>query len=154
MAKKTNNGKLSEAEFQNCLRTLYKNRVHIIRFDDAAVAYGLNKAAVKVNAQPADYLVACNGAMFLAEVKSSMNPSSFSFSNIGDLQLKTSKLVRLTGCNYIFFCHNLTTNKFHFMDAGLLHRTLGNRSSLKWEEIPEWTEYNTYLAQKEMNELP
>lgn len=145
---KNNNGKKSEAEFENCLRTLYKGRVHIIRFDDAAELYGKNGGLVIANNQPADYLVVANGAIFLAEVKSSIKPTSFNLHNIGDDQWKHAKATRFAGGKYIFFIHNPNTDKFYYLDSAEAERTLRSRSSIKWEEMSEWTEYNTYKALK------
>ena len=139
-----NTGKKSEASFENALSVKYGKRVFIDRLQDAQALHGLNGHAVKTARQSADYIVTVSGLTFYAEVKSSVNATSFSFSCISTHQLAAAKKVRLAGGKYFFFIHNIKDDVFYMVDSATIDRVGKTRSSMKWSEMEPWTDYESY----------
>lgn len=139
-----NTGKKSEAGFENALAVKYGKRLFVNRLQDAQALHGLNGHAVKVGRQPADYVVTVSGLTFYAEVKSSLNASSFPFSCISAHQLAAARKVRLAGGKYFFFIHNLKDDVFYMVDSATIDRVGKTRSSMKWSEMEPWTDYESY----------
>lgn len=139
-----NSGKASEAKFENCLLYMYGKNVYIHRLQDAQALHGLNGHAVKVGEQPADYIVTVGGRSFYAEVKSSSNETSFPFSCIRANQIAAGKRVRLAGGKYVFFVHNIKSDTFYMLDSAAVERVSKTRSSMKWSELEEWSDYKAF----------
>ncbi len=139
-----NTGKLSESRFENTLSAQYGKRVFIDRLQDAQALHGLNGHAVKTARQSADYIVTLSGLTFYAEVKSSVNATSFSFSCISTHQLTAARQVRLAGGKYVFFIHNIKQDIFYMVDSSTIDRVGKTRSSMKWSEMEPWNEYESY----------
>lgn len=139
-----NTGKKSEAAFENTLVSRFGKRVFINRLQDAQALHGLNGHAVKVGRQPADYVVTFDGVTIYAEVKSSVNATTFSFSCISTHQLAAARQVRLAGGKYLFFIHNIKNDIFYIVDSAAIDRVSKTRSSMKWSEMEPWTEYESY----------
>jgi penicillin-binding protein-related factor A (putative recombinase) len=142
---KKNSGKQSEAMFENALTRMYGKRVFIHRLQDAQALHGMNGHAVKVGKQHADYILTISGVgSFYAEVKSSLNKTSFPLSSIKSHQLAAARQIRIAGGKYYFFVHNLATDTFYMVDSAEVDRVAKTRSSLRWDDYEPWKEYESY----------
>lgn len=139
-----NTGKSSERAFTNCLAKLYGKRAYIHRFDDASDLHGMNKRVIKVNKQPADFLVVLGGVTMFAEIKSCANATRFPFTSISSHQLAQAKATRAAGGKYFFFVHKLGDDTFYMLDSAKVDRVSKTRSSLGWSEMNLWSDYESY----------
>lgn len=130
MAKNT--GKHSEKEFVKIVKTLGK-RGYVHRFPDASDAYGRNKKLVNVANQPGDFFVVENGEVYLADVKSCSNPTSFPFSMIAKGQLAAARMITAAGGRYYFIVHQLKENRWFKIASETI--TSSSKRSLKWSEL-------------------
>lgn len=127
-----NDGKLAEQWFEASFKTLGKT-VLLYPFEDyyqAKFNSGANSAA---KAQPSDYLLTENGVLGFAEVKSSLNASSFPFADIRPLQWQFARKQTAANGVYEFFILNLNTNTWYRIKASFLleHKDTGSKS-IKW----------------------
>lgn len=140
-----NTGKNSEAAFENCIAHTYKGRAYVYRFEDGADLHGLNGHAVKSAKKPADFLVCLNGHTHLAEIKSSVNLTSFAFGIIKPHQLMHAKKIKLAGGFHKFYVHHLDKDIFYVVDVVQIEQAMKNgKSSLKWSDLSKWEEYEAY----------
>lgn len=127
-----NTGKPSEKEFQNIIASLGK-RGYTHRFPDASDAFGRNKKLMNIARQPGDFFVVENGEVYLADVKSCSNSSSFPFSLISKTQMAASRMITAAGGKYYFMVHNLKTNTWYKIASDIIHNC--SKRSLKWSEL-------------------
>ena len=131
-----NTGKKSEEIFDDYWKGFGKEAfVHV--FADSSKISGLNKNRIfNVPKQPSDRLVTFRGETFYAEVKSTVNKTSFSFKDIQPNQLGKSKQILAAGGKYLFFIHNLNSNTWYRVPASIIHQILNEgKKSVKWADI-------------------
>lgn len=111
MKKTKNDGKKSESIFQDRIATLGKKAfLHRIT-DTREVSRG--KQMIQVKATPADWLLVWPQGMGFAEVKSTQQPTTFSFSCLTTGQnVAMHRTVAAKG-NYWVFVHHLLTNTWY-----------------------------------------
>ena len=90
----------------------------------------------KVSAQPADFLVAHNGRIWFAEVKSCHEKVSFPFSALQRSQMQTLSLSVKNGTEYRVYVKNENTQEWYLLMGGLILDTLNKgKKSLRWDEL-------------------
>lgn len=144
-----NTGKPAEAHFVNTLNNLYGVQARVVRFEDASDLHGMNGRAVKTSKKPSDYLVTVRGVMEYAEVKSSVDLTSFRFSNISTDQLKEAIFQRLAGGRYTFYVYSVTRDTFYTLTLDQIEVTQkAGKASIKWDDLPIWSDYESYKEKK------
>ena len=130
-----NTGKPSEDAFYDAMKVEGKG-TFIHRLADTNEIKGAFMTGF-INSNPSDFVLTRNGVMEYAEVKSSSNgKASFSFSQFTPKQ--NSSMIRqvAAGGRYTVYLHNLVTDRWYAVPAGLILETKTNgRKSLKWTEI-------------------
>lgn len=140
-----NTGKASEQAFENCIAHTFQGRAFVYRFEDGSDLHGLNGHAVKSAKKPADYLVCLNGVTSLAEVKSSVHATTFSFGIIKPHQLAAAKKIKMAGGHHKFYVHRLDSNVFYVVDVAQIEEALkAGKKSLRWVDLQTWSEYESY----------
>lgn len=92
----------------------------------------------KVSAQPADFLVAYNGRMWFAEVKSCHEEVSFPFSALQRSQMQTISLSVKNGVDYRVYVKNENENQWYLIPGNLIIDTLNaGRKSLRWLDLEQ-----------------
>lgn len=133
-----NNGVASEKYFEQAMELAYGKHVFVERLPDTKSIKGLIKHGF-IQGRPSDYLVTLRGEMFYAEVKSSSNPTSFPFSNIGKEQWRAMLRQIKAGGTYNFYIHNLVTDTWYLVPAEVIVATDSQGTkSLKWSEMKQW----------------
>ena len=90
----------------------------------------------KVSAQPADFLVAHNGRIWFAEVKSCHEEVSFPFSALQRSQMQALSLSVKNGTEYRVYVKNENTQEWYLLMGGLILDTLNKgKKSLRWDEL-------------------
>ena len=90
----------------------------------------------KVSAQPADFLVAHNGRIWFAEVKSCHEKVSFPFSALQRSQMQALSLSVKNGTEYRVDVKNENTQEWYLLMGGLILDTLNKgKKSLRWDEL-------------------
>jgi penicillin-binding protein-related factor A (putative recombinase) len=127
-----NNGKLAEQWFESSFKTLGK-KVLLYAFEDYYQAQFKSAAKATVKAQPSDYLLTENSVFGFAEVKSSLNATSFPFADVRPLQWQYARKQCVAGGRYEFFILNLNTDTWYRINASYLleHKDSGSKS-IKW----------------------
>lgn len=131
-----NTGKPAEADFEAHFARMGK-RAFCQPLVDASDLYGANdKRILNVPAQPADYVVICDGEMFYAEVKSSTDRSAFRFSLIRKTQWAAAKRTIAAGGKYYVFIKSLVLNRWYRVPA-LAIRTIKDSGleSARWDQL-------------------
>jgi penicillin-binding protein-related factor A (putative recombinase) len=129
-----NTGKPSEATFENNIEGT------VFRLRDKADLVGLNGGKnVAAFGNPSDYLIATRGGLYLAEVKSSSNMTSFSLSSFTPAQKSAISKFHKGGFGslYRIYVHNLGSDQWYLLDADQFYTTvvLEKRKSIKWQDM-------------------
>jgi penicillin-binding protein-related factor A (putative recombinase) len=134
----------AEEEFETLFAS-YGKRAAIERLTDTAYVRGQTglKKTIK-DAQPADYVIAVDGWMSFAEVKSTGKEPSFPFSMVSKNQWRAARKVVAAGGNYTFFIRREATGEWYCVPAIILieHES----QSIKWTEIDHHRFQNTAMA--------
>jgi len=133
-----NDGSGSEAIFEDRM-ALGGKTVFVYSLVDTKQIKGAMGPKGFAKAGPSDYIVTENGNMYYAEVKSSNNATSFSFSNFTPSQ--NAAMVRQCAAKgqYWIFIHNLITDVWYRVPASeILMVKLTKKSSIKWSEMEEY----------------
>jgi penicillin-binding protein-related factor A (putative recombinase) len=131
-----NTGKSSEQIFEDRYAS-HGKRAFVHRITDSAEVRGRTGSKTAwVRAQPSDYLVTFDGKMEYAEVKSSLNKTSFPFGDITKIQMASAKKQRAAGGHYFFYLHSLVHNKWFRVPASVLLDA--EARSLKWANLGEY----------------
>lgn len=92
----------------------------------------------KVSAQPADFLVAHNGRIWFAEVKSCHEEVSFPFSALQRSQMQTISLSVKNSVDYRVYVKNENTKEWYLIPGTLVIDTLNaGRKSLRWLDLEQ-----------------
>lgn len=92
----------------------------------------------KVSAQPADFLVAHNGRIWFAEVKSCHEKVSFPFSALQRSQMQTISLSVKNSVDYRVYVRNENTEEWYLIPGNLIIDTLNaGRKSLRWLDLEQ-----------------
>lgn len=92
----------------------------------------------KVSAQPSDFLVAHNGRIWFAEVKSCHEATSFPFSALQRSQMQTISLSVKNGTEYRVYVKNENTEEWYLIPGNLIIDTLNaGRKSLRWLDLEQ-----------------
>lgn len=123
----------AESEFESFFE-VYGKRAYVERLKDTAHVRGASgKLAAFKDAQPADYIVTVEGAMFYAEVKSTQHEPSFPFSMIKPVQWAAARRTVSAGGIYRFYIRRESTKRWYSVPANvLIHHTA---KSIRWQEI-------------------
>lgn len=129
MSKKNDGG---EAE-KLFTETFESHRAFVYKFVDAKAARNRNIKAV-----PADFLVAEEGHLFLAEVKSTANKESFPFSMITRMEKMVATLFYKLGigAHYMFYVFNTETKTWYMFSAAQFCNS--KKKSIRWSEMAIW----------------
>lgn len=130
-----NTGKTSEDIFVN---SITKRGCVVFRLRDKKDLHGLNKRSVAAFGQPSDYIIIGKTGAFLAEVKSSHNPTSFPLDCFTRAQKSAMAMcvANRVGMYYRVFVHNMNEDKWYMLTANDFISTInGNRKSIKWEDL-------------------
>ncbi len=129
-----NNGKPSEDIFEQHWNRLGK-LAYCYRVADAAEVRGRTGRIGLTRATPSDYIVT-HGTTFYAEVKSTLNKTSFPFSLLKKGQSAAAPQVNSAGGEYYVFVHNLTTNQWFRIPYQVIRavKELG-KESIPWSEL-------------------
>jgi hypothetical protein len=133
-----NNGKEAEIAFAAHWEAIG----HVERLRDKKDLMGINKGLKLADfAKPSDFIVSSpNHNLHYAEVKSTTNPTLFSFAKIQPAQSKAALMEASRGSNsYFFYIYSYALGKWFTMHC-LTYKVLvdeGHRS-VKFEELDEW----------------
>lgn len=106
-----NDGTLSQDTFIALMEAQPKTKVFRLR--DKKDLMGLNRGRkVAAFPVPSDYIVARQGELFFAEVKSIEDKDRFDYSNIQPGQRSAASMSAACGSPYWFFIHSLRLNKW------------------------------------------
>jgi penicillin-binding protein-related factor A (putative recombinase) len=134
MAKNT--GTPSQSAFENIIAQLGK-RAYIVRFPDAKEIKGRTGASGYTVDAPSDYILTINGLMEYAEVKSTVDPVSFSISKIRTSQWNAARKQLAAGGDYWFYIHSLELDRWYRVPAQYLLFYRHTKKSHKWSELEE-----------------
>lgn len=115
---------------------------HIERVRDKKDLMGLNKGMrIADFKKPSDFLVSARGVpLHFAEVKSTVDAKSFTFSKIQDGQSKAALTEHARGCGaYIFYIFSYPLGQWFTMNCDQYAAVLEKgRRSVKFEELTPW----------------
>ncbi len=110
-----NDGKSAEKAFVEAME-LTKRWVH--RFRDMKDVRGLNRGkAVAMFPCPSDFLIGGNEGLFLAEVKSTYNTTSFSYADVRPAQRSAAANAAARGFPFYFFVMNMNDGEWYTITA-------------------------------------
>jgi hypothetical protein len=110
-----NTGKSAEVAFTDAME-LTKRWVH--RFRDMKDVRGLNRGkSLAMFPCPSDYLIGGSEGLFLAEVKSTHNQTSFPFADIRPAQRAAAAHAASRGFPFYFFILNMNDGEWYTMSA-------------------------------------
>lgn len=111
----------------------------LFKFHDTRAAMGVTGTRnVKTTEHPSDYILTDNGVMLYAEVKSSENKTSLSFSNIQKGQWSAAIRQVAAGGLYIFFIYSFHLKMWYKVPARVLIEQQQIRQSIKWSELSDY----------------
>ena len=129
-------------EAERAFVSYWDKRGHLERFRDKKDLMGLNKGKRLADfAKPADYLVSAPDTLLhYAEVKSTTNAVSFSFSKIQPGQSAAALKEHRRGPGaYTFYIFSYPLGKWFLMSCTLYAKLVDEgRRSVKFEELREW----------------
>ena len=135
-----NDGTESEKIFKDKMKAFGKS-VFLYRIPDTKEATRGGKRKTNImRSTPSDFIITWNSVMAYAEVKSTSNPTLFSFSNFRKDQLAAMRMQIAAGGNYWIFIHCLDQNKWYWIyGQDVIKRIDKNIKSMKWSEMgPEY----------------
>ena len=130
--------KQAEKDFEDHF-TKYGKRAFVFRLTDTATAKATAGKHAFVVAQPSDYIVVVEGEGFFAEVKSTVDTTSFHFSNIQKAQIAASRRITAAGGTYLFFIKSEELDQWFCVPAAVVHTTLRQKKSMSWKELEQYT---------------
>jgi penicillin-binding protein-related factor A (putative recombinase) len=130
-----NTGKPSEQIFDQVWRSQGKT-AFCFAFTDASEATGTNKRVTNIKAQPSDRLLFNQGAVELAEVKSTVDPRNFPFSLLRPKQAAFAAYALAAGGTYVVYVHSLHLNLwFRVPYQKIISTKEAGRSSIPWTDL-------------------
>lgn len=136
-----NTGKPSEKAFEAAYKKLGK-MAYVHRFVDASEIKGkTGVVAVSASAQPSDYMLVEDGKTSFAEVKSTVNETSFPFSLLKKNQNAAALMIMAAGGEYLVFVHAVALDRwFKFNYQLVLDTKATDKASIKWTDLlpHEW----------------
>lgn len=130
---KKNTGHPSEKAFEARWNQLGKKAVFFKLVDAAEIRGRSGKIATSARAQPSDYILTFAKKTVYAEVKSTINKTSFSFSLLKSSQTSAATRILAAGGEYSIFIHALATDDWYVIPYQLVMYT--KKGSLKWTEL-------------------
>lgn len=133
-----NDGTAAEEAFVK--RIMRQPNSWVERVRDAKDLRGINRGR-KVGdfAKPCDFLVTQKGLLSYAEVKSTLNPRRFPFSQVGEAQRSAALKQAAIGGPYRFYIFSYTHSKWYIMDCQVFAAAIERGdSSIKFEDLIEW----------------
>lgn len=129
-AKKINTGEWAEGEF---VRILEGRKSFVYKFTDAKAAKNKNVAAV-----PADFLVAEDNHLYLAEIKSTGLEHSFPFSMVTRMEKMVATIFWKLGIGafYMFYVYHTERKTWYMFSAAQF--CVAKKKSIPWEEMAFW----------------
>ncbi len=134
--KKRNTGESSERLFRTIMEKAYGKSVYIEKFPDTKMVKHKDRTAI-LGAPPADFVVTAASQMFYAEVKSTVDPVSFSISQFTKSQEKAMARQKAAGGSYMVYIHSLAHNQWYAIEGAtllILAKKMGKKS-IKWAEL-------------------
>lgn len=116
----------------------YGKGAYVGRLTDTASAKAIAGKKAFVAAQPADYIVTLKGQTFFAEVKSTVDQTSFHFNNIRKGQIAASRRITTAGGTYLFFIKSEELEQWFCVPAVVIHTTLRSKKSMTWHELKDY----------------
>ena len=131
-----NTGKDAEEEFEAAWTRLGK-RAWLHRFEDGAELYAKNRHAVANSKKPSDYLLAIDGRVSLAEVKSSHDKTAFRFSLLKPGQFAAGrKALAAGGAPYDIYAKRMETGDwFRIPFARIAFTRDAGSESIPWDQL-------------------
>lgn len=138
MAKNT--GKPSEELFEDHFKHMGK-RAYCHRFVDAAEVRGRTGKLGFARPAPSDFLIVCDGETFFAEVKSTQEKTSFSFSLLRRTQSAMATMAIGAGGTYWIYLHDLTRDQWYRIPYSFIEswKIATGRSSVPWNNLRDFT---------------
>lgn len=135
-----NDGTKSEQTFKKYVEGKFGKFGFLERIPDhKEVSRGGKVKNMSMRNTPADWLLTTANGMKYVETKSSLNKTSFPFSNFTAGQNRAMKRQTIAGGEYLIVLHNLNTNRWYEVPATkVIELKEEGRSSFKWEEIEEY----------------
>lgn len=130
-----NDGMTSEAIFDAHWKRLGK-KACVYSFVDTRKLRGAGGKGF-ANARPSDRIVAFDGEIFYAEVKSTENKTSFPYANIEPMQLGWARRITLAGGKYFFFIHALKLDQWFKVPAEYVLNS--TKRSANFKEIQQYS---------------
>ena len=129
-----NDGKSAEKCFVDAME-LTKRWVH--RFRDMRDVKGLNRGKnLAMFPCPSDFLIGGADGLFLAEVKSTQNETSFPFGDVRPAQRAAAAHAASRGFPYFFFIMNTNDGEWYVMPATQFVETIrAGRKSIPYKEL-------------------
>lgn len=122
----------AEAEFEARFRSFGK-RAYVHKLPDTKSVRHYTKGKGFVVAQPSDYIVTHDGAMFYGEVKFCTSKTSFPFGSIQTGQMNAARRIIAAGGWYFFFIYSVASSCWFRVPAAMV--IVSDKKSLKWSEI-------------------
>lgn len=111
----------------------YGKDAYVHRFTDTATAKATSGAGAFVAAQPSDFLVTLSGSSFYAEVKSTIDPTTFHYSNVRKGQWAAARMITRAGGLYFFFLKSEHLGQWYCVPAAVLINH--TKKSIEWTEL-------------------
>ena len=130
-----NDGKTSEGIFEDAMEA---RGYAVFRLRDKRDLHGLNKRSVAAFGQPSDYIVVAPGGAFLAEVKSSLNKTSFSYDcfTVAQKSAMARCHMRRVGHLYLVYIHNLSNDEWYLATGyDIVEGIKAGIKSTKWSNL-------------------
>ncbi len=113
----------------------YGKQAWCFRLSDTAAAKAIAGNKAFTVAQPSDYIVVVNGQVIFAEVKSTVDKTTFHFSNLRKTQVAASRRITAAGGTYLFFVKSEELEQWYAIPAAVVHTTLREKKSMTWLEL-------------------
>lgn len=133
-----NTGQSAQSDFERIIRSFGK-RAYLHRLVDASDVHGLTGQATNISAQPSDFILVMDGRTEFAEVKSTVNETSFPFSLLRATQSAAARQVLAAGGMYFAYVKSLHHDRWFRVPYTLVQmmKDVGT-GSLKWAKLEDF----------------
>lgn len=111
----------------------------VIKFEDQAALFGLNKKLVRSQAKPCDRILIFDGIVSFCEIKSTHHKTAFQFGQLETGQIGYAKKITAAFGQYDIYVWSYVTRQWYVLPWVLVSGLKGSgRSSVKWTEIEQY----------------
>lgn len=135
----TAHGKQFETEFCARWQAIDGKRAWWERLVDSSDLYGANGGLVNAPTSPADFILAYDGWLGLADCKATKDPKGFAVALVKKPQFIAATKSVASGTNYVFPIKAMKTGNVFFVPA---RAVLSARGTILWEDLAPflWSE--------------